>query len=316
MEASSPSARRSALRQPLGNFPMSGSPSTAPLASFIKEMPPPKTSAPRSTPQDHVKFTDQEALELAADVGVSEQTDLARAVLAQSQALTALVGQIANNSSDPLLDLASTSTGVSSRGAAGRARLQQELAAQKGTFHAAGMQPSQPADISLEMMRDKGITATRYLERFGGYGKVKEYGHLAWQVALTMDHFQSGNYKAAMDSTALMMTCLEQVAMDSGKMELGLLLSLAEEPPQSMFSNRSLAQSSRPLAFAPLADQKWVTTAMQYVKELDAIQNRRSETNPNPTPKPQNQTPTPNPKKKQKGGGKGKTKEKAEEEAE
>ena len=78
--------------------------------------------------------------------------DLAKAVLAQSQALTALVGQIAQNSQGPLLDLGSSTSSASTRGAQGRARLQAELATHSGTFclsvlraMARRMQPIRPA---------------------------------------------------------------------------------------------------------------------------------------------------------------------------
>ena len=320
MEAATSPGRPSALRQPLGGFHTSGSP-LKPLGSLVKEMPPPKgTATPTSKAAPRVKILPEEVHQLEEDLETTSSNDLAKAVLAQSKALTALVGQIAGTTMDPMHDLASSSTGVSSRGAAGRAKLQQELSQHKGVFHQAvmqsmarRMQPSQPADVSMEAMRDRGITATRYLERFGGFGRVKEYGHMAWQLALVMDHIQEQNWNAVKDSVALMLVSLEQMALDQGRQELGLLLALAEEPPQSVFSNRSLAQGGRPVAFAPLADQRWVTTALQYVKELDAITSRRTDTKP--TPKEPAPT-TPNPKKKGQKGGKGKQREKAEEEQE
>ena len=101
-------------------------------------------------------------------------SDLAKAVLAQSQALTALVGQIAQQA-DPLADVSSSSTTFSSRGAMGRARLQQELAAHRGVFFhsvcqnmARRMYPSQSCDMQPLDLLHRGVSATRYLERFGG----------------------------------------------------------------------------------------------------------------------------------------------------
>ena len=80
-----------------------------------------------------VSFGPPEVAEISEDLK-GDQSDLAKAVLAQSQALTALVNQIANNSGDPLQDMASSSTSISSRGSMGQARLQSELAAHKGVF--------------------------------------------------------------------------------------------------------------------------------------------------------------------------------------
>ena len=315
MEQSPNLGRPSALRQPLGSFPSRGSSAQPPLSNFVKEMPPPRSSTQKERVATTSKHVDLEAAELAEEKGLEGSSDLARAVLAQSQALTALVSQIAGSTSDPIHDLAAASS-VSSRGAAGRAKLQQELSAQKGTFYAAvmqnisrRMQPSQPSDLSMTAMRDRGVTATRYLERFGGYGKVKEMGHIAWQLGLVMDYLQDDNMAATKDAVALLMVCVEQIAMDAGRTELGLLLTLAEEPPQSLFSNRSLAAGARPMAFAPLADQRWVTTSLQYLKELDTIATRRNDGGPK---KEREQNPdksnTGNPasKKKAKGGGKGK----------
>lgn len=67
-------------------------------------------------------------------LGTAQDGDLARAVLAQSQALTAVVGQIAQSSQDPMMDLEATSSGARTRGALGRAKLQAELASHSGGF--------------------------------------------------------------------------------------------------------------------------------------------------------------------------------------
>lgn len=56
-----------------------------------------------------------------------QSPDLAAAVLAQSQALTALVSQISSVSSDPMGDLAGSSLGTSTKGAVGRANFRQSL---------------------------------------------------------------------------------------------------------------------------------------------------------------------------------------------
>ena len=94
-----------------------------------------------------------------------------------------------------------------------------------------------------------------------------------------MNHLQESNVTAAQDSLALLFVCLEQSAMDQGNMQVGLLLSLTEDPPQSLFTGRSLASGANPKPFAPTAHQRWVTIALQYLKELDVISTRRSEAN-------------------------------------
>lgn len=63
--------------------------------------------------------------------------------------------------------------------------------------------------------------------------------------------------------------------MDNGNMQVGLLLTLQEDPPQTLFSARSVATMTHPRPFAPTARQRWATTALQYFKEMDVITTRR-----------------------------------------
>ena len=65
--------------------------------------------------------------------------------------------------------------------------------------------------------------------------------------------------------------------MDSGRFECAQILTMQEDVPASVFTSRQLAQSSRARAFAPLADQRWVTASIAFLKELDTITTKRSE---------------------------------------
>ena len=77
----------------------------------------------------------------------------------------------------------------------------------------------------MSSLRDRGVTATQYVERFGGYGRTRDIGFITWQVALCLNHMQEENFLAARDALALRFVCQEQTAMDNGKMEVGLLLA-------------------------------------------------------------------------------------------
>eukprot|EP00435_Cladocopium_sp_Y103_P074073 s4_g46.t1 len=77
--------------------------------------------------------TELRSLEEDKPVTMSGDTDLAKAMLAQSQAITALVGQIGQGDQDPLLDLTSSSSSASTKESQGRARLQAELAQDPST---------------------------------------------------------------------------------------------------------------------------------------------------------------------------------------
>ena len=208
---------------------------------------------------------------------------LAQAVLAQSHALNSLVSQIAQSSSDPLVDLGGLAT-TGTRGSMGRAKLQNELASQKGLFFQSVMQamarrmsPTVPVDGSPTELMNRGICGTRYLERFGGYAKHRDLGMIQYQVMSILDFLQTENWTAARDSAALLSVCLEQAVLDGGRFELAGVLCLQDDLPASIFVNRQAGALSRSRSFAPLADQRWITTALAYLKELDSIQSKRGE---------------------------------------
>lgn len=324
-----PAERASALRRPLCSSAMTGLPSTSTPAQLVREMPPPSRSMPTSQ-QPKVSFADKDVEEIMNDLP-QDSNVLALAVMEQSKALTALVSQIASGG-DPLHDLSSSATGLSAKGSLGRAKLQNELAAHKGVFFqsvlqamARRMQPAQACEVELSVLRDRGVTPSQYLERFGGFGKVRDLGHIIWQVALIMNFMQEGNHHAAMDATSLLFVCLEQAAMDGGNLQVGLLLSLTEDPPQSVFTGRSIANAAMPRPFAPTASQRWITIALQFLKEMDVISSRRAEVTSNRKGGNQqgggesaaSSNATPSTKKKPKGKSKGKpnTDHTAEEEA-
>ena len=309
--------RASALRRPLAAAAIDGlSPSSTAVAPRVlfKENPPPKGVSSGRTLIQKEAFSQEETENMNLDLYSGEQPALAQAVLEQSKALTALVSQMATGDH---LDFTSSSSSLSSKGAMGRAKLQSELAQHKGIFFqnviqnmSRRMYPSQSAEVELSVLHQRGVLPSLYLERFGGYGKCRDYGMIQWQIALVMNLLMEENWQGAKDSLALLFVCMEQSAMD-GKMDIGLLLALVEDPPQTVFSGRSLAATVNPRPFAPTASQRWATVALQYLKELDVLSTRRREITGKDQPQPREQpnpTAKPSPKKK---GGKGAAKAKA-----
>ena len=233
MEASSKEPRISALSRPLGDSGTLGShdASKTTPAALLKEMPPPQAASKMRQPPLVPTSGEAETLALTADV---DPTDMLRAMFAQSSVVTALAAQIANFGGDSLGDLSIGTSSLSSKGASGRMKLQQELALHKGTFFNAvmanmsrRMNPASPADSSPMELMNKGVCMTKYVERFGGFGKAREMGCVMWQVAMIMDYLQSENWMAARDATALLSVCLEQTALDSS-MDVGLGYSQTE----------------------------------------------------------------------------------------
>ena len=193
-------AHQAVLRQPISSA-LTGLPvSSQDVAQQVGA--PPRTVAPASPGLLRSPLVKPAALgELEVEkyqTGQSSSGDhLAQAVLAQSTALTALVQQLASQTVDPLLDLGTSGSTASTRG--------------------------------------------------------------------------------ARDAAALLAVTLDQAAFDNGRFDLALLLCLQEEPPSTVFSHKPTTILSKARSFSPLADQKWVTVALAYVKELDLISSKRLE---------------------------------------
>jgi len=311
------------LSQPLAQSVASQSLPAGAMAKMIAT-PPPRTRQVASAGilQDAMFSQPQELLSLEEEKG-SQPTlagdNLAKAVYAQSQALTALVGQIASSSGDPMMDLAgSGGASASTRGSTGRAKLQAELASHSGSFYLSvlramprRMQPtSSTAGTPLELLQ-RGICGTLYMERFGGFGRHRDLGLILYQLMGILDFLQAENLGAARDATALLAVAIDQAVLDGGKFDLASLLTLQEEPPATIYVNRQQSALARARAFSPLADQRWVTVALAFLKELDVITSKRLELTTAGAPQ-RNATGggDPNPKakasakKKGKGGGK------------
>ncbi|CAE7031764.1 dnc [Symbiodinium natans] len=237
---------------------------------------PPPVAGPGSTVAQLAEC--EEAAENLANPQSSE-SPLAQAVLAQSQALTALVAQL---STGDTADLSLPGASVGARGANQRAKLQEALASNKGVFYHAVLQnmarrmsPASSHSSDPAELLSHGVCLTRYWERFGGFHRAKDLGILAFQVANALDAMQAGKTAQAADHLALLAVCLEQGALDGGRLDLGFQLTFLEEPPAALFSDRALQTGIQARAFAPLAAQRWVAVVLAYMKELEVITSRR-----------------------------------------
>lgn len=115
------------------------------------------------------------------------------------------------------------------------------------------------------------------MERYGGFGRHRDLGLVLYQVMSILDFLQSDNLGAARDATALLAVCLDQAVIDNGRFDLAALLTLQEDPPSSIFINRQQSTLSRSRTFSHLADQRWVTVALAFIKELEVINSKRLE---------------------------------------
>ena len=234
-----------------------------PVSDLVKSLrPPTRTQASLLASPDlqrpkELMALEAEKLTTEAD-GQSSDSVLAKAVLAQSQALTTLVAQIASAQNDPMAELTGSASSSSTRGAATRAKLQLELSQHRGTFFQSVMRsmsrrmaPTSNPQASAEELLNRGVSGVRYLERLGGYGRARELGQLQYQVMMIFDFLMAENFKAAMDGVALPAVSLEQASLDGGRMELASLLCL-QEGPVHLPASSSIGSCHRPPERDPL----------------------------------------------------------------
>lgn len=272
-----------------------------PLASVAKALgPPPKTKTP-----DAIVVTGGDVAPAAYPNEVPDQSDpsmIVRAISQQSQALTALVAHLAGR--DPMSELqsgASSSSGVSlsTRGAARREKMQQELSSRRSLYFLQVQQqlfrtmfPAQQVPQSETELVGAGATMTAYLEKHGGYKHQKEQGMALWIAAHALDSAMMGDHHGCKEFLALLVVCLEQAAHD-GNWSVAYLLSLLESPPNGVFTERVQTMPGIDRPFSPLVPQPWAACALAYIKEMDILTNKKSELRGAGRPKPQ---PTPAPK--------------------
>ena len=67
-------------------------------------------------------------------------------------------------------------------------------------------------------------------------------------------------------------------------MTFAWILSLQADPPASLYQDAAGPVSQASKAFSQLADQKWITTGLSFLKEVEAIGSRRSELAPSKRP--------------------------------
>ena len=267
----------------------------ASVPKFISAIgPPPKvrSAAPMTplrqnlVPEDEPQLIPSEEGYLNAVAQQVVPPDVSGALLQQGQALGALVAHLIGQESYADLAAPGSASSMSIRGSTKRERLQAELAARSGNFllqvaqHAhRRLKPTEPTPSDLGSFSKRAIFS-KYLERQGGFQGQRDLGLFAWLLAQIGDQMVNGDDKGAQEMLALALVTVEQAAQDGGRWELAWVLSLQEDPPQSLFHAKSQATNPRVRAFAPLCPAPWATICLSYVKELDVIASKRLEAIP------------------------------------
>ena len=244
--------------------------------------PPPKT---RAAAEQSAADAGQSAVPIQGGPGFAGEMTMAQTLSQQSLALTQLVAHLTGG--DPMADLTSSSnlTGLSfgTKGVARREKLQSELANRTSTFFLQvqqqlfkRMNPARVVPRTAEELSQADVSMTAYLERYGGFKNNRDAGLTMWILAHAMDAASQEDFHATKEYMALLVAALEQSVLDGG-WNVAYILSLMEEPPQQLFSERQqpMASSGRP--FSPLVPPQWAAVALSYLKEIKVLSTRKVE---------------------------------------
>ena len=228
-----------------------------------------------------------------------------KAIAQQGSALTALVAHL---TADPISDLhqLSSSASSSTRGVQKREKMMTDLATGNSQFFLQFQQqlhrrlfPSAPVPQTAADMVASPASMLTYLERFGGYKGQKTLGMTMWLLGHSMDAASKGDMRLCMEHLALTVASLEQVGVDQGDWSLGFLQSLVSEPPLTLFQERQQQVQMYSKSFGSLTPATWSATSLAYLKELEVLSTKKTETAKKAKTEEGGGVPkTPSPKKK------------------
>ncbi len=89
-----------------------------------------------------------------------------------------------------------------------------------------------------------------------------------------VDAAAQGDLHQVRERLALMMVSLEQRVVD-GDWAIAFLLSLAEDPPISLFMDKSSTLSPFGKPFSSLVPPQWAFVTLAYIKEMEILQNKK-----------------------------------------
>ena len=279
---------------------------TLPKQTLALVGPPPRTRSMAPVPGAKDVLPEDEPLDPFAS-GSQDQMghQVAQALTQQSTAITALVAHLA--SGDPLADLASgggSSSGLSAKGVARRERMQTELATGSSAYFLAvhqqifrKMYPAAPVPKTEAEVVNSGATMCGYLEKHGNFKGQKDLALTMWILAHAFDSAARDDFRTCKEFIALMAASLDQAALD-GNWSIAYLISLLEEPPSQMMSEKQNPLSSLGRPFAGMVPAQWSAVALAYLREMELLQSRKNESKAAKPPK--REDPTPSPKRRPK----------------
>lgn len=113
-----------------------------------------------------------------------------------------------------------------------------------------------------------------------------------------MDAASRGDMRLCLEHLALTMASLEQVGVDQGDWSLGFLQSLVSEPPLTVFQERQQQVQMYSKSFGALTPSSWSATSLAYLKELEVLTTKKTETAKKVKTEDAASDPSPSPKRR------------------
>ncbi|CAE7358576.1 unnamed protein product [Symbiodinium microadriaticum] len=212
-------------------------------------------AAPTPHPAGGVGALAEDAEEAGADEDVeAEGSALAKVLSQQTKLLAALVTSATKKASDPLSILGGGGTDEETK-----------------VYH--------KVRERLAQARRKGSTAAlEPRDMFYHFQDVVPLGHyktltyFAFLLCDAWEAMEQGRSEEVMSLISLGLVFAEQVANEGGATRLGWLLTFRDDPPFSLVEQRRAPRSEVPHGL--LADPRWVTANLAYLKDVESIQDR------------------------------------------
>lgn len=171
------------------------------------------------------------------------------------------------------------------------------------------VQSNAASELGISTSKIDANLLKKYVERRIPLADHKLLSHVATALAEGWSiGFETGNV-GLMGFCAKMMMFVEQVALDSGKLQLGWLLLGYPEPAAHLHFGLRKTPGLKP--FSRLSHASWISANLAYLKDLDYLETRQQSLGKqgkapsDPTDLEENPKPKPKPRPRRKGAGRG-----------
>ena len=156
-------------------------------------------------------------------------------------------------------------------------------------------------ELGMDPAREDGSLMRRYIERRIPLADHRLLAHIATLLAEAWATGYASNNTELLGVVGRMLIFVEQVAIDSGKLQVGWLLTGVAEPPLHLMTTKQKHPGLQP--FSRLSAPGWVAANLAYLRDLDFLESRVASSNKAPPVIKKDGDKEDKPPKK--GGGKG-----------